>query len=171
MSVWGRMRQLQMAEEQEPNGQDGTQTSPSSTLVSVNDTPPAVLRLRAVLAELTSFITSKGSNKQKRMAFVMRRIANDVCEELQDSDPETVAAYFDQMGSVISWIGTGNNDNLSPSLQELFMPRTEGIQAAITSGKVEDSLHYDRETGELEKLGPEPEELVTPVIGINSELS
>lgn len=105
------------------------------------------------------------------MAFVMRRIANDVCEELQDSDPETVAAYFDQMGSVISWIGTGNNDNLSPSLQELFMPRTEGIQAAITSGKVEDSLHYDRETGELEKLGPEPEELVTPVIGINSELS
>lgn len=119
--------------------------------MSVND-PPAVLRLRAVLAELTSYVTSKGSSKQKRMAFVMRRIANDVCEELGDSDPETVGAYFDQMGSVISWIGTGNNDSLSPQLQELFAPRAEGIQRAITGSELE-------------------EELVTPSIGIDPELS
>jgi hypothetical protein len=76
-------------------------------------------------------VSAKGSGKQKRMAMVMRRIANDVCEELQDSDPETVSAYFDQMGSVISWIGTGDHASLSPQLRELFSGRIEGIQLAI----------------------------------------
>ena len=137
MSVWNRIRQLEMEEQESPK--DGTLTSPSSTQVSVND-PPAVLRLRAVLAELTSYVTSKGSSKQKRMAFVMRRIANDVCEELGDSDPETVGAYFYLMGSVISWNCTGNNDSLSPQLQELFAPRAEGIQRAITGGELEEEL-------------------------------
>jgi len=100
----------------------------------VSADPPAVLRLRAVLAELTSFVVSKGSGKQKRMAFVMRRVANDVCEEMGDSDPETVAAYFNQMGQVVSWIGTGDNDSLPQALRELFLPRAEGIQLAIESG-------------------------------------
>jgi hypothetical protein len=95
------------------------------------------MRLQAVLAELTAFVANKGSGKQKRMAFVMRRIATDVCEELQDSDPESVAAYFDQMGKVVSWIGTGNNADLPEALQELFLPRAEGIQLAIEGTSVE----------------------------------
>jgi hypothetical protein len=155
MSVWNRMRQLQMEEDQSSNpGESSTQTSKSSTLESAS--PPAVLRLRAVLAELTSFVGSRGTGKQKRMAFVMRRIATDVCEELQESDPETISAYFDQMGQVISWIGTGDDDSLPSALKELFLPRAAGIRAITSGENPEDSLHYDRETGELERLGPEP---------------
>ena len=95
------------------------------------------MRLQAVLAELTAFVTSRGSGKQKRMAFVMRRVAQDVCEEMQDADPETLVAYFDQMGKVVSWIGTGNNENLPEPLRELFLPRAEGIQRAITGAEDE----------------------------------
>ena len=130
MSVYSRIRRLEMEQDRsQDQGESSTQTSKSSTLVSAD--PPAVLRLRAVLAELTSFVVSKGSGKQKRMAFVMRRVANDVCEEMVDSDPDTVAAYFNQMGQVVSWIGTGDNEALPDALRELFLPRAEGIQLAI----------------------------------------
>jgi hypothetical protein len=108
------------------------------------------MRLRAVLAELTSFVGSKGNAKQKRMSFILKRVAQDVCEEMGEANPEMVSAYFDQMGKVVSWIGTGDNDSLPDSLRELFLPRTEGIQMAI------------------EARTPEVEDVVTAPVGINT---
>jgi hypothetical protein len=166
MSVWGRMRQLQMEEDQSTDqGELSTQTSKSSTLELAS--PPAVLRLRAVLAELTSFVSAKGSGKQKRMAMVMRRIANDVCEELQDSDPETISAYFDQMGTVISWIGTGDNDSLSPQLQELFSPRIEGIALAIEASNDLSVLEHGESSVGTDGEGSIIEDVVAASGGVN----
>lgn len=65
------------------------------------------------------------------MLLVVRRIANDVCEELGEADQDTLAAYFNQMGQVISWIGSGALDGASPEIREWLLPRAEGIQLAL----------------------------------------
>lgn len=65
------------------------------------------------------------------MAFVLRRVATDICEEMGEADADTIAAYFNQMGQVVSWIGTGDNNNLPEQLRDMFLPRAEGIQRAI----------------------------------------
>lgn len=116
------------------------------------------MRLRAVLAELTSYVTSKGSGKQRRMAFVMRRIAQDVCEELEDSDPETISAYFDQMGKVVSWIGTGDDGSLPEALREVFLPRAEGIRIAL-DGPCDHDGEDVAGCGKCDARYQEPEEL------------
>jgi hypothetical protein len=82
------------------------------------------------MAELAGFVGSKGSAKQKRMLMIVKRIANDVCEELQDQDQETLSDYFAQMGQVISWIGTGTYDGMSDQMREWIRPRAEGIENA-----------------------------------------
>jgi hypothetical protein len=122
MSVFDRIKKVQDADDR---GELSTQTSKSSTLVLADQ--PTVARLRAVLAELSGFVGSKGTSKQKRMLFVVNRIANDICEELQDSDPETLSEYFAQMGQVISWIGTGRYDNMTDVMREWIRPRAEAI--------------------------------------------
>ncbi len=107
------------------------------------------MRLRAVLAELSGFVASRGNSKQKRMSMILKRVANDVCEEMGEADPATIAAYFDQMGKVVSWIGTGDSDSLPQQIRELFAGRAEGIQLAIEG----------------------TEELVAATSGVDTELS
>jgi len=116
------------------------------------------MRLRAVLAELTSFVVSRGTGKQKRMAFVIKRVANDMLEELADGDPENLSIYFDMMAKVVSWIGTGRDEDLPESMRTLFDARSEGI----------------RETVYLESKPADPEldeEMVAAPSGGNPELS
>jgi hypothetical protein len=122
MSVFTRMKRIQDAEDQ---GELSTLTSKSQTLVLADQ--PTIARLRAVLAELSGFVGSKGTAKQKRMLFVVNRMANDICEELQDADQETLSSYFAQMGQVISWIGTGSYDGMTEIMREWIRPRAEAI--------------------------------------------
>jgi hypothetical protein len=95
------------------------------------------MRLRAVMAELTSYVLQHGNGKHKRMGFVLRRIANDVIEELGEDgrNEEDISVYFANMGKVISWIGTGNDDDLPESIREFLMARA-GSDEPI--GEIED---------------------------------
>lgn len=131
-----------------------TPTSKSSTLVLAD--PPTIARLRAVLAELSGFVGSKGTAKQKRMLFVVNRIANDICEELQDSDQATLSEYFAQMGMVISWIGTGSYEGMTDIMREWIEPRAASIA----------ELDYDPPFGDFVD-----EELVATHSGSNNGMS
>jgi hypothetical protein len=118
---------------------------------------PTIARLRAVLAELSGFVGSKGSAKQKRMLFVVNRMANDICEELQDADQETLSNYFAQMGQVITWIGTGSYDGMTEVMREWIRPRAEGIAELMPDPDFGDFI--------------EDEELVTTPSGSNNGMS
>jgi hypothetical protein len=97
-----------------------------------------VARLRAVLAELASYVGAKGTGKQKRMLMVIRRVAEDVCEELQETDQASLSAYFEQMGQVISWIGSGKYDNMSPVMREWISARADAIDPPAITAEVEE---------------------------------
>lgn len=144
----------------------------SKSSIRVPDEPAPVLRLRAVLAELTSFVASKGSGKQKRMAFVLRRVATDICEEMGEADADTIAAYFNQMGQVVSWIGTGDNNNLPEQLRDMFLPRAEGIQRAI-EGTIRRCANCGKETDVSEPVCTcgISKDVVTIPDGVDTELS
>jgi hypothetical protein len=151
MSVFDRMKRIQDAEER---GESSTQTSKSSTLELAEQ--PTIARLHAVLAELSGFIGSKGTAKQKRMLYVARRMADNICEELRDSDQDTLSEYFSQMGMVISWIGTGSYDGMTPVMREWIRPRAEAIA----------ELMPDPEFGDFVD-----EELVATYSGVNNGMS
>ena len=85
--------------------------------------PPVIKRLRAVLAELTTFVSRNGGGKQKRVNFVIKHIVEDVVEELEGLPQEHMSAYFAQMGQVISWIGTGDDNSLPPAIKEYLQAR------------------------------------------------
>lgn len=77
------------------------------------------------MAELTSYI---GKNQdqlgnKKRMLWVMRRVSQDVMEELKEADPVVMSLYMEYMGAVISWIGHGDDDKLPDSVKEFLQAR------------------------------------------------
>lgn len=57
------------------------------------------------------------------MAWVLKRVAGDVIEELDEIDPNALSAYFHYMGTVISWIGTGDDDSLPDTIKEFLQAR------------------------------------------------
>jgi hypothetical protein len=77
------------------------------------------------MAELTSYVLQHGTGRHKRMGFILRRIAADVIEELGEDgrDEEQISVYFANMGKVISWIGTGNDNDLPEAMKEFLMAR------------------------------------------------
>jgi hypothetical protein len=86
-----------------------------------------LLRLRAVLAELTSYVALNQGELpagKKRMMWVLKRVANDAIEEMAEVDPNIMSVYFNYMGSVISWIGHGEDDKLPDSVKEFLQART-----------------------------------------------
>jgi hypothetical protein len=106
--------------------------------VSVKQKPIQVARLEAVLAELTSYMSGKAlPGKQKAMLRVLKHVTKDMIEELCDEeiDHDRLGAYFANMGSIIAWIGDGDDDKLPPSVREFFQARAQGI--AVVRGEIE----------------------------------
>jgi hypothetical protein len=85
------------------------------------------MRLKAVLAELTSYATKNTDQlpaNKRRMMWVLKRVAADVVEELDEVEPAVMSAYFNYMGSVISWIGHGDDEHLPNEVKEFLQART-----------------------------------------------
>lgn len=92
------------------------ETSPSSVLTRADS--PFVRRFRGVINELTGFVRDNHKDDRLgRMAFVLSAIGDELSEELQDSDPDTMAAYWSMIGNVMEWIGTGDTEALPDFLQ------------------------------------------------------
>ncbi|MFZ0227399.1 MAG: hypothetical protein WAL41_10740 [Mycobacterium sp.] len=121
--------------------------------------PPAIRRLHAVLAELSSVLTNHGSAKQKSISLVVRRVVNDMCEELSELPPDHMELYFTQMADVVRWIGTGRLDDMSEAMQQWIGDRAEGVKLAIEGEKPEELSLF------------EVEEVVATTSGGDNELS
>jgi hypothetical protein len=124
-------------EEETPNT-SLPKTSESTTLVLAD--PPVIKRLRAVLAELTTFVSRNGGGKQKRVNFVIKHIVEDVVEELEGLPQEHMSAYFAQMGQVISWIGTGDDNALPPAIKEYLQARAGTLPELALEDETSENL-------------------------------
>jgi hypothetical protein len=97
--------------------------SKSSTLVPVEREAPTVKRLKAVMAEMQTFIAKSGNGKQRRMNLIMKHMSRAVIEELEDIPQEHIGFYFAQFGEIVSWIGTGDDSSLPDGIREFLMAR------------------------------------------------
>lgn len=97
--------------------------SQSSTLVVVS---PTVKRLRAVLKELSDFVTREGDSRQKRMQRVLRIVVDEAVDELGEVDERFMRSWMYNMACVIEWTATGDMSVLPAELIS-FACKVEGI--------------------------------------------
>jgi hypothetical protein len=77
-----------------------------------------VIRLQAVLKTLNQFVQTNGDAQTARFSFIMEAITEEVVEELEEKDDETIGFFMAQMGEVIAWVGHGDNSRLPANLRE-----------------------------------------------------
>jgi hypothetical protein len=89
----------------------------------------------------------------------MKYMARAITEELEDVPQEAIGPYFEQIGKIISWIGSGNDDDLPPGLREYLSARmgtdNPPIETDDDVGGILDS------TGELDESAIELEQEAT----------
>jgi hypothetical protein len=88
---------------------------------------PVVERLRAVLTVLNRFVAENGKDSGfQNFAVIMEALTDEVIEELNEKDEQTIGFFMSQMGEVIAWIGHGDNsrlpDQLRPFVDEIQPP-------------------------------------------------
>lgn len=88
--------------------------SQSSTLAVRRS--PVVERLHAVMSALNNFVIANDETGLARFAFLMQALTDEVIEELDEKDEETIGGFMEQMGQVIAWIGHGDTSRLPDSL-------------------------------------------------------
>lgn len=112
--------------------QQGTQ---SSTLAVVN---PTAKRVRAVITNLSDFVTTAGDAQQKRMGRVMSIIIDEVIDELGERDEAQLQRWMLFMGRILEWSGTGNIGILPQELVP-FIADVEGISVEEAQRQWEDA--------------------------------
>jgi hypothetical protein len=85
--------------------------------------PDTLKRFKAVLAELTTYIGTHGDHNQRRMNMIMKYMSRSIVDELDGVPEDAIGPYFEQIGKIVSWIGTGNDDDLPDGLREFLSAR------------------------------------------------
>jgi hypothetical protein len=108
------------------------------------------------MAMRSAIEASDTSNSMSKMAFViLPALADEMVEEMSELDEPTVRIIMAQIGSVIAWIGHGDNAQLPDSLRDF----AEGIQPTVpaahgndagTVGRTEVSVSDVVESGQPE---------------------
>lgn len=110
-----------------------TGESQSST-PAVRERSPVVERLHAVMSALNSFVIANDETGLARFAFLMQALTDEVIEELDEKDEETIGGFMEQMGQVIAWIGHGDTSRLPDSLV-MFAETITGVSDTATSNE------------------------------------
>lgn len=77
------------------------------------------------MAMRTVIESNAPSSSMARMAYViLPALADEMTEEMEEMDEPTIRVIMAQIGSIIAWIGHGDNSALPDSLR----PFAEGIQ-------------------------------------------
>jgi hypothetical protein len=116
-------RRVRMAQAQTDTAKELSPQSKSESGILVLAEPVTLRRFKAVLAELTTYISTHGDGPQRRQSLIMKYMARAITEELEDVPQEAIGPYFEQIGKIISWIGSGNDDDLPPGLREYLSAR------------------------------------------------
>jgi hypothetical protein len=69
------------------------------------------------MTTLNNFVIANDDSGMARFAFLMQALTDEVIEELDEKDEETIAGFMAQMGEVIAWIGHGDDSRLPEPLQ------------------------------------------------------
>ena len=112
MGIMDRARRLQQQAE----------TSELSTLARADS--PLVHRLRVIFAEVADRAQGQG-----KMAFILKEIVDEVLEEIDGENEETLKGYLLVTARVMTWAATGEvadlPDEFKQHILELEAPREE----------------------------------------------
>lgn len=130
MTVLDRMHRRTAQQDQRALTAEGSsETGQSITQTRVK--PAVIQRLEFVVTTLQGFIEENDeSGMMARFAFVTRAMMDEVSEELQERDEETLQMFMYQIGEVIAWVGHGDMDRLPENLRQFVEPRREIEQAS-----------------------------------------
>jgi predicted house-cleaning noncanonical NTP pyrophosphatase (MazG superfamily) len=87
-----------------------------------------------VLGTLSNFIASNGDAGFAYFSTIIESLTEEVIEELNEKDDETLASFMDSMGEVIAWIGHGDNSRLPEQLRmfaEEVQPSLVPVEASV----------------------------------------
>lgn len=91
------------------------------------------------------------------MNLIMKYMTRSIAEELEDVPEEAIGPYFEQIGKIVSWIGTGDDATLPDGLREFLsarmgtdIPGTDSVLPEIASGDAGNGRTYDEDAVELE---------------------
>jgi hypothetical protein len=84
---------------------------------SIQAVSPVVTRLQAVMSVLTEFVRSNADPTLSHFVVIIEALEEELIEELEDRDTDTLASFMDKMGEVIAWIGHGDNSRLPEELR------------------------------------------------------
>jgi tetrahydromethanopterin S-methyltransferase subunit A len=57
------------------------------------------------------------------MNMIMKYMSRSIAEELEDVPQEAIGPYFEQIGKIVSWIGSGDDELLPDGLREYLSAR------------------------------------------------
>jgi hypothetical protein len=90
------------------------------------------------MKQLTTYAENSPSgrtDKYSRYAWVMQSMFDEVLDELQDTDGDTIGGWFEQFGKIIQWCGSGDDTVLPPGVREYLASAYPNEMLAITAGK------------------------------------
>lgn len=93
--------------------------------------------MRIVLAQMTQYLSKNPEHKYSRYAWVMDEIANEMMDELADtdSDMETLGQWFTDFGRVFAWCGSGDPAVLPESVRDFLVSQFPQEVLAIESSE------------------------------------
>lgn len=135
MSVSDRVRRNQRERQRtEMLGTTDTDTIPSGQsslpngLVQVQGESPLAFRLRLVLDHLSMFVHQHGDERTRRIQWIIEPFIEEITTQLSGLDQGTMETYWNNVGLLFQWVGTGNEENLPPEVLAFVsyvMGRTE----------------------------------------------
>lgn len=72
-----------------------------------------------------SFSWEQGREQDRRRLWIIRPIVDEISEELATMPQDRLAYYWENIGLLFQWIGTGDDTKMPEELRE-FVARVEG---------------------------------------------
>lgn len=71
-----------------------------------------------MLSSLNNFVIANGSEVGfANFGIIMQSLTEELIDELDEKDEETVGIFMSRMGEIIAWIGHGDNERLPEELK------------------------------------------------------
>lgn len=86
------------------------------------------------MGKLAPFVAQSDNPFARQMVFVLHGMVDEIAEELSDMDELATTLIMGQIGLLLQWIATGEDETLSPALR-IFLDRSiERSEEIVVTG-------------------------------------
>ena len=81
--------------------------------------PLVLQRLELLFSNMMKSVEQTGSDKYKRLSWVLKAVFDEMADEMAERDVEELEQWLAATGQVIKWIGTGMIDDLPEKFRDM----------------------------------------------------